>query len=333
MKPTFFTILLMIAMFYSCKNESDMTDELSGKEYEVVVVMNNIAWDGTIGTMIREELTSPLPFLQHTESSMKIQYTVPEQFDESTKNARNILIVNIDKMQYPTVSFKKKSGKWSENQVILYLNAPDEQALVVFLKDNHNIILDNFTNEEWIRARKYLAKNHSQIVSDLTKKKFDITFFSPKEIISYKDTVDCLWFSNNASVGRCDFLIYSFQYDGAESLTLENLIAKRDSITKLMIPGFIQNTYMITNKNNINFAATTLHGKYCVIIRGLWQLYGAENVIGPFVSYARADELNKRVIVSEGFVYEPVQENRNFIRNLEGSLQTVKFSDEEEVGN
>jgi hypothetical protein len=307
-----------------------MTEELSGKEHEVVVVMNNIAWDGNIGTMIREELMSPLPFLQRAESSMKVLYTVPEQFNESTKHARNILIVNIDKMQYPTVSFKKKSGKWSDDQVILYLNAPDEQSLVVFLKDNHNIILDNFTNEEWIRTRKNLAKSHSKTVAVLVKKKFDITLFAPKEINSYKDITNCLWFSNNASVGRCDLLIYSFQYDGAKSLSLENLIAKRDSITKLMIPGFKPNTYMTTNRNNIDFATTTLHGKYCVIIRGLWQLSGAENISGPFVSYARTDELNKRVIVSEGFVYEPVKENRNYIRNLEGSLQTIRFADEQE---
>ena len=49
---------------------------------------------------------------------------------------------------------------------------------------------------------------------------------------------------------------------------------------------------------------------------------------GPFVSYARVDEPNKRVIVTEGFVYEPRKEKRNYIRRVEAALMTTQFPHE-----
>ncbi|MDR2145282.1 MAG: DUF4837 family protein [Tannerella sp.] len=330
MKPLYFvTYLSLFLGLCACDPDSDATPE-SGGEYEVVVVMNNIAWDGNAGALIRAQLSTPIPFLQQAEPSMNFKYVIPEQFNDSTKYARNILIVTIDKIQFPNISSPKITrNKWIDDQVIIYLNAPDEQTLEAFLTANRTILTDHFINEEMKRTGLKLAKSHSNIVLDETKKKFDITIFASADIISCKDTAGCLWFSNNAATGRTDLLIYSFPYENKETLSVVNLINKRDSIAKIMIPGFKAGTYMTTNRNNVNYSTTTI-GKYCAIIHGLWYLQGDPGISGPFVCYARADELNKRVVVTEGFVYEPVREKRNYIRTLETTLQTVRFPDEQE---
>jgi hypothetical protein len=49
---------------------------------------------------------------------------------------------------------------------------------------------------------------------------------------------------------------------------------------------------------------------------------------GPFVSHARLDEANQRVIVVEGFVYAPEKDKRNIIRQVEASLYTLKLPGE-----
>jgi hypothetical protein len=330
MKPSnLVTYLFLFLWLCACNSDSDVLTK-NGKEYEIVVVMNNIAWDGNSGSMIREQFTAPVLFLQQVEPSMKINYIIPEQFNDSTKYARNILIVNIDKTEYSAVTFHKKVNKWADEQVVVYLNAPDEQSLEAFLTVNRNILLEEFTNEEMRRNRLNLTKIHSNTVLDMVKKHFNVTLYAPADIVSYKDTTDCIWFSNNAAVGRTDLLIFSFPFENKESLSFENLINKRDSIAKIMVQGYKQETYMATNMNNVTYLTTTLHGKYCIIIRGLWQLQGDENIAGPFVCYARADEPNSRIIVTEGFVYEPVSENRNYIRTLEATLQTARFPDEQE---
>jgi hypothetical protein len=331
MKPlNLVTYLFLFLELCACDSKSDVSPG-NGKEYEVVVVMNNIAWDGNSGSLIREQLTAPVPFLQPVESSMNVKYVIPELFNDSTKYARNILIVTIDKTQYSTVSFQKKTDKWSGEQVILYLNVPDEQSLEAFLIDNRTILLEEFTIEEMNRAKRNLAKTHNNTVLYMVKENFDITLHASEDIVSFKDTTDCIWFSNNAAVGRTDLLIFSFPYENKESLSSENLINKKDSIAKVMIPGFKQGTYITTNRNHVNYSTTTLRGKYCVIMRGLWHLQGHENVAGPFVCYAHADESNNRIIVTEGFVYEPVNENRNYIRNLEATLQTTCFSEKQDT--
>ncbi|MDR0835048.1 MAG: DUF4837 family protein [Tannerella sp.] len=328
MKPlNLVAYLSLFLVLCACDSGADVSPE-SGKEYEVVVVMNNIAWDGKSGSLIREQLSTPVPFLQQSESSMNVTYVIPELFDDSTKYARNILIVNIDKIEYPIVSFQKKTDKWFDGQFILYINAPDEQSLETFLTDNRTSLLEYFTNEEMSRAKRRLAENHSDMVFDMVKKHFNITLHAPEDIVSFKDTTDCLWFSNNAAVGRTDLLVFSFSFENRESLSFENLVNKRDSIAKMMVPGVMPDTYMATNRSNIHYSTTTLHGKYCVIMRGLWHVQGYDSIAGPFVCYAHIDESSRRVIVTEGFVYEPVNEKRNYIKSLEASLQTVRYEEE-----
>jgi hypothetical protein len=162
------------------------------------------------------------------------------------------------------------------------------------------------------------------------KSKFDIMLYAPAEISSFKDSADCLWFSNDAAVGRMDLLIYSFPYTDPNTFTLEYLMAKRDSMAKQMIPGAFPGSYMSTEKRVVDYFASSLHGKYCGILRGLWRMEGGDMMGGPFVSYARVDEKNRRVIVTEGFVYEPGKEKKSYIRRLEAALQTTRFPDEQE---
>jgi hypothetical protein len=324
---TYFSLFLTLC---ACGSDPEAPPE-RGKKYEIVVVMNNIAWDGISGSLIREHLSMPVPFLRQNEPSMDIKYMAPEQVNDSIRYARNILIVNIDKIEYPSVQFKskKRTNKWPDEPVIKYLNAPDEQSLESFLTINRNILAENFTYEEIDKTKHRLSETHSNTVLDMAKKHLGIALYAPDDIASFKETTGCIWFSNNAPVGRTDLLVFSFPFEDRESLSSGNLIDKIDSVAKIMIPGFKPGSYMATDRKNIHYTTTTLHGKYCVIIRGLWYLHGSEDVTGPFVCYAHADEENSRVIVTEGFVCEPARENRNYIRDMEASLQTVYFPDEQ----
>ena len=64
-------------------------------------------------------------------------------------------------------------------------------------------------------------------------------------------------------------------------------------------------------------------------MRGLWRMEG-DMMGGPFVSVARLDEQNNRVVVAEGFVYAPETDKRNFIRRIEAALYTLRLPDEVE---
>jgi len=44
---------------------------------------------------------------------------------------------------------------------------------------------------------------------------------------------------------------------------------------------------------------------------------------GPFVSLTRVDSVNRKVVVTEGFVYSPTTDKRDLLRTVEASLRTL----------
>ena len=331
MKQVIFISLLSILLGLSSCSSSPTTTRASGSPYEMVVVMDKAVWESTTGEMVKEELTASIPYLPEAESSMRYTYTRPDQFESFLMYIRNILIVTIDKNQYTKATLLKSSDNWAKGQAILYLNAPDVSTLEAYLAENKGVIVNHFTKEEMKRGREFLSKSYSTFVMDKVKAKFGISINVPEDINAFKDGEDCLWFSNDAATGRMDILIYSFPYTNKSNFSLEYLVAKRDSVAKKMVPGSFEGTYMSTEKRVVDYFPSTLNGKYCGILRGLWRMEGGDMMGGPFVSYARVDEQNQRVIVTEGFVYEPRKEKKNYIRRLEAALQTTRFPDEQDV--
>lgn len=327
----YITLSALLLGLSACKGSGSSMSRATGIAYEVIVVMDKAKWDGPAGTAVKEELTSPIPYLPQVESSMKYTYARPDQFDGLLQYVRNILIVNIDKGMYTKTSLLKEQNKWANGQMVLYLNAPDEQSIETYLLEHPRVIVELFTKEEMKRTREFLQKTYSAVVMEKAKNKFGITINAPAEIASFKEGDNALWFSNDAAVGRIDLLIYSFPFEDPNTFTLEYLVAKRDSVAKYMIPGSFEGSYMSTEKRVVDYFATTLHGEYCGVLRGLWRMEGGDMMGGPFVSYARVDKANKRVIVTEGFVFEPQKDKRNYIRRIEAALQTTRFSGEQEV--
>jgi hypothetical protein len=325
MKPFIFITLISLLLGLSACDSASSVSRATGVAYEIVVVMDKAVWDSSTGKAVKEDLTSPVPYLPQPEASMRISYARPDQFDGLLKYIRNILIVNIDKKMYTKVSLRKESDKWARGQAILYLNAPDGQSVETYLAENPRVLVKQYTEEEMKRTREFLYGKHSPIVMEKVKNKFDIELYAPADILQFKDSTDCLWFSNDAITGRMDLLIYSFPYVDHNTFTLEYLVAKRDSITKYMLPGSFPGSYMSTEKRIVDYFPSTLHGKYCGILRGLWRMEGGDMMGGPFVSYALVDEKNNRIIVTEGFVFEPRKEKKNYIRRLEAALQTTRF--------
>lgn len=151
---------------------------------------------------------------------------------------------------------------------------------------------------------------------------------APEDMTYYKDTTDFLWVSNNANTGRTELLVYSFPYTDANTFTEEYLVAKRDSVLKVNLPGAFPGSYMATEtRAALSYEPITLNNQYCGVLRGLWKMVG-DKMGGPFVSHAFLDEKNQRVIVAEGLVFAPETTKRNYIRKIEAALHTARLAEE-----
>ena len=331
MKPSIFILLIsLLIALSSCNRSTTSVLRATGAPYEIIVVADNDIWESSAGNLIKEELTTPVPYLLNTESSMKYTQLTPERFDNFYRYVRNILIVNINKNQYTKAALQSSTNNWALGQAVLYLNSPDIETVEAYLTENKNILLNYYSKEEMKRAREVLSGKYSQAAFEKVKEKFDITIHIPEDITKFAENDECLWFTNDAVNGRMDVLIYSFPFVDNNTFTLEYLVEKRDSVAKAMVPGSFEGSYMSTEKRVVDYFPSTLNGKYCGILRGLWRMEGGDMMGGPFVSYARVDEKNKRIIVTEGFVFEPRKEKKQYIRRLEAAMQTTLLPGEAE---
>ena len=314
----------VLTMFGSCDGGLVIPNS-TGTPGEIVVVMNKKDWDGQSGTILKDVLKEPVPGLPQIEPSLTISSVTPKGFDGILKVVRNIIIVDIDSARYTKPAIKMARDKWARNQLVMGIQAPDAASFELFVTQKADEILGVFVDEELIRIQKHLKEVYNHDAQVKLKEMFDIEMSIPESMKFSKDTTDFFWITNDANTGRRDIVVYSFPYTDKDTFTKDYLVAKRDSVLKANLPGAFPGSYMSTEKRfSPEYKGLNVNGKYVGELRGLWRMEG-DMMGGPFVSHARLDEKNRRVIVAEGFVYAPETKKRNHIRQVEAPLYTLRL--------
>jgi hypothetical protein len=303
----------------------------TGMMFEIVVVMEPDDWEGEVGKVIKADLLSAIPGLPQAESTMKIMYTSPGQFDGMLTYVRNILRVTINPNQYTKVSLHAQKDVWANGQAVVQINAPDGASIVEYVQAHERILANYYTVMERRRLTAQLEKTYHQPLTRKIEDKFGVTVKVPTTFSACKEDGDSFfWASDNVVSGRTDLVVYTFPYESTKTFTRDYLVAKRDSVMKINMPGTFQNSYMATETSYAEpvYKAITVNGKYCGELRGLWKMKG-DMMGGPFVSHARVDEVNNRIVVVEGFVYAPETDKKNYIRRIEAALYTLHLPGED----
>lgn len=316
---------IFLLLFVGCKS-SPLDKRATGLAYEIVVTTDAQYWNGEVGEALKADLRSAIPGLPQVEPSMRVTYAKPKDFNGLLTYVKNILIVNINPAAYTKVALHIEEDRWANGQSVVTLNAPDSTTLVTYLQENPRLLAKHYTRVEMARAAALCQATFSVVVHDKVKELFGVTFKVPETLTYHRSGDNFFWASNNAGTGRTDIVVYTFPYLDRNTFTKEYLIAKRDSVMKLNMPGSFPDSYMAT-ETRFDFAEyeeITQCGKYCGVLRGLWRMEG-DMMGGPFVSHARLDETNNRVVVVEGFVYAPETDKRNYIRRIEAALYTLRL--------
>lgn len=324
-------LLVLLLVLGGCSSSGVGLPQATGWAYEAVVVMSQKYWDNEMGQALREELEAPIPGLPQPESSLNLTEVTPPVFDGMLRYAKNIMQVNIDAARFTKVSLKHEINVWAQNQVVLTMNAPDEQTAIKYLKEKPGVLVEYFTKAEMDRAVRTFDKTYSSLVMEKVKAKFGVELRVPGEMTFYRDTTGFFWTSNNLNSGRTDMIVYSFPYEGPHIFTESYLVNKRDSVLRENIPGGFPNSYMATEvRFPIEYKAISHLGKYAGVMRGLWKMVG-DMMGGPFVSLTRVDEENNQVIVVEAFVFAPETDKRNLMRRGEATLFTLRLPGEFDI--
>ena len=316
----------------SKKKKSLLMPNASGLPYEMLVVMDDAQWDRPLGRAVFNVLDSDVPGLPQSERSFRISRVEPDGFNSNMfKIMRNVIKVDIQNI-YTQPKFKFARNVYSYPQMIMTLQAPDEESLTEYINNNQQSIIDFFTKAEMNREIENLRERHNPEVSRLAEEILDVDIWVPWELNKFKRGKDFLWASTNVGKKDMNLVLYSYPYTDKNTFTLDYFLQKRDSVMKANIPGGPKGSYMTTNHDYVYVEDGTVRGKYAQIARGLWRIQG-DRMGGPFVSHSRVDEANGRVVVAEAFIYAPESLKRDLLRRMEAALYTLQLPQQEGVNN
>ena len=331
------SLVLMVLVLGSCKGDgkgggkSIFTPVSSGRPYEMLVVIDKAMWERPAGRALFNVLDTDVPGLPQPERSFRISNVGPEHFDRGFRIFRNIIDVDIQPI-YTQPKLKYSRDSYSSPQMIMTIQAPDEQSFEEFVTKNRQTILDFFTKSEMNRQINLLKKKHSEVVSDKVASMFGCDVWVPVDMERYKEGKDFLWASNdrNSSDVSMNFVIYSYPYTDKDTFTKDYFVHKRDSVMKLNIPGSREGQYIQTDADYVNVKNIAVKGEYAFEARGLWYMEN-DMMGGPFVSHARVDRPNGRVVVVEGFIFAPEKNKRDLMRQMEAVLYTLNLPQEQQI--
>lgn len=304
----------------------------SGMPYEMLVVMDDEQWERPLGRAVFNVLDSDVPGLPQSERSFRISRVEPDGFNSNMfKIMRNVIKVDIQNI-YTQPKFKFARNVYSYPQMIMTLQAPDEESLTEYINNNQQSIIDFFTKAEMNREIENLRERHNPEVSRLAEEILDVDIWVPWELNRFKKGKDFLWASTNVGKKDMNLVLYSYPYTDKNTFTLDYFLQKRDSVMKANIPGGPKGSYMTTNHDYVYVEDGTVRGKYAQIARGLWRIQG-DRMGGPFVSHSRVDEANGRIVVAEAFIYAPESLKRDLLRRMEAALYTLQLPQQEGVNN
>ncbi len=323
--------LMMSVLFSSCT--STVAGGLvgaTGKPGEVMLVLDKEYYETPAGSQLVHLLESSAPALPQDEPMFRLSRVNAEGFESFLKLVRNILIVNVDEKRFTETRLKSSYDDWARGQLVIRLNTPSMESLSEFLVRQETVIVNLFLRHELYRFADFLSGNYSSRASHLTDSLFSYKINVPRDIIHHKVGENFLWLSNALMRGRHDLLVYSYPYANVKDLEPKRMVEVRDSVLKANIVGEFEGTYPATAKLPVMYRTVKLNNNSPLRseMRGLWEMRGGAMMGGPFVAQSFLDKKTKRVLVVEGFVYNPNKDKLNLLRTMEGALYTFRPSGE-----
>ena len=329
------------SLLCGCDDGGRAKPEPTGVAYELVLIVPEQIYSGELKDTLVSILEGSTPLLPQHEPMFRL--SVIHSALKEYNLFRSRLIVTIDPKS--DLRIDQMANTPAANQVEVRVTGPDAHSLAEFLGANRQQLTDLFVENELRTEMARLQGQHAQMVTDSMQHQFGHTIYVPVGIRASKLGKDFFWAGTNLNDKDLNYVYYSYPWNG-EPLAEADLVAMRDSILRINIPGAQPGQYMQTsryvrsneNENENDNAATSDDGEgipmvvsrariinnvYVMELRGLWDVRGAA-LGGAFISQARIDTAAQRVLVNEGFIYSPHSPKRALLRQMEAAIRTFK---------
>ena len=317
----FFVLLFIVS---SCKEKSNYKylPESIGQVQSILVVMEEDLWESAVGDSVRKAFTSPIKGLAVAEPAHHIQYIPPSVFKGTVKQNRTVLAVGLDSLSLAHI----KKDVYARPQLIGVVKGLDQADLMQQFQAKKGDFITAFKALEIEQTQQRFKRslNQEKGIENLLGVGLDI----PSAYRLGMHTESFAWIDRAIPSGSSNIIAYALPYNSFNSpdTFIEDIVAARDSVVKIHIPGPDvpgKTTYMKTETVFMPYMTPAeIAGYKGVEIRGIWDIQNYP-MAGPFVAYILNDPDQDRKIVLEGFVFAPNNEKRTPLFELEAIIKTL----------
>ena len=311
----FLTVLILVSCDKEVKN---FKPQSSGRINSISVIIDKPSWDGKVGDAIRDKYASEFIGLPQVEEAFTLNYIPYEAFTGFGRTARNIIYINKKKKDKPRMI----RDRYARPQLFLEVSGLDNESIIQGISSSFEFSSAQFQNGE-------ITENKNRILNSLLKDtgldSLNISLNIPSAYSVFKNEPETVWLQKPLKNGTSNLIIKDLNssvYD-FEKINLNDVVSLRDSIGKEFIPGRVENSYMITEKEYLPYISyQTVNGFEAIETRGTWEVKG-DYMGGPFINYIIKDTLNNSLLYVEGFVFSPSQRKRDKMIELEAVIKSM----------
>ena len=311
-------ILLSFFFIISCENSSTNYKPLSsGRLHSVSVVLDKQDWESETGKKIRDLYADEylgLPQIEERFSLSQIDYST---FSGFARTGRNIIYINKRKSKGSSITI----NKYARPQVFLEISGTNQNEILEQIKSSKETGVSYFSKGEIIENQRRILQ--SVLIDSQIKDQFNVELTMPSAYSLFKKEENFLWYQKPTKYGTSNIIISELTF--LDEIFLNEVVEIRDSISKLYVPGRLENSYMITEQAyEPIFTETKINQFDSSETRGTWEVSG-DFMGGPFINYIIKDTINKRSIYLEGFVFSPSERKRDNIIELEAIIKSLEI--------
>lgn len=299
-------IILSFIVLFSCNNSSQkkrILSENTGKQNEIILVIKDKEWEGSIGKTLKNTFEIEIPGLPQSERLFNLVQINPSEFSRFFRTHKNIIFVG------EGIKDSYTKNKWAKAQIVMYLDSKSDKS--VFEKSCNKAL--NFLNRKELENIKYTYKSgHNTDARKYIKDNFGIDIFLPTEYTVSLKNEDIFISDFHSFNEKQDLLKYILVYEiHPKQDNIQNeIISITDSVLAAQVKGGIEGTYVQLDPK---IPLTESDGLY----RGMWTLKNGF-MAGPFIMKSRYIE--DRIIISLGLVFYPNENKRDYVRTFEAIL-------------
>ena len=312
MKKTAIILFFLITALSCSDNQQKLLPASSGNINNISVVTNDELWEGAVGEVIRENFGRPIYGLPQIEPIFSLSHIPSKVFSGFATKSRTILKIDVSENE-GVFNFK---NTYASPQRIIQITANSPDKIIEIINENLNSIYSTMYFNEIQEKQRRISKNLNK--TQAIKKNTGVSLKFPSAYRVAKADTNFVWIRRDIETGSVNLFIHR-----QTNLTEQSIIEKRDSISKIYIPGPVENTYMSTDLiYTPNTQEINVGGKQVFETRGLWEIEG-QFMAGPFLNF-QIKLGDDDFIMLDGFVYSPGSTKREYIFELEAIMRSLK---------